>query len=225
MGELLERRGERGLAQHLRRRPAACRRPGRSARSPARPSARRRRRRSARARLRATGVPSPAWRMAWPSSTSSGSVPPSALRRLERQHPAADRAGHRERRQRPARRDRRRSRDRAPAARARPPGPPPSARARAPTARAPARSRRRRCRSCADRPPRSTPPSRPSPRAHCRPRRAPRGRPPPRPRAARQTTPRRCPAVWRSMIRSQPARSRAARSSASGVGSRPRKAV
>ena len=44
--------------------------------------------------------------MAWPSSTSSGSAAALRLRRLQRQHPAGDRARHRERRERPARRDR-----------------------------------------------------------------------------------------------------------------------
>ncbi len=199
MGELFERRGERALAQQRGRRPAPCRRPGRSARSrerafssPATAAVR-----SARLRAHRRALAGLADGMAEQHVERQRAAV--RLRRLQRQHPAGDRARHRQRRERPARRDRVVARGRAPAARARRPGPPPSARARAPTARAPARSRRRRCRSCADRRPRSSPPSRPSPRAHCRPRRARRGRPRPPPLCGAQTTPRRCPAVWRSI--------------------------
>ena len=103
------------------------------------------------------------------------------LRRLARQHPAADGAGHGERRQRPARRNfvaamiaieprcrlragRTRRHQRADAAG---------------SVHAPARSRRRRYGSCADRRRRSSPPSRSWPRARCRLPPARRARPPP----------------------------------------------
>ena len=111
-----------------------------------------------------------------------------ALRRLERQHPAADRARHGERGERPARRDfvvagvaiELRRRLGAGAARA-------HQRAHAArTARGSARSRRRRYGSCADRPRRSRPPWRSSPRWRCRLRPGWRGRPRRRRHAARR---------------------------------------
>ena len=62
-----------------------------------------------------------------------------------------------------------------------------------------ARSRRRRCGSCADRPPRSSPPSRPSPRSRCRLRPGSRARLHGGRMCGAQTTPRRWPAVCRFM--------------------------